>query len=124
MSSNFNTEIYDAVGRYVEPSLGFKKAVKPSVTVAKFGDGYSQRTVAGLNNMPAIFQLTYQNQPLDVITAIENFLIARKGTEPFFFTPPGESQLKVIATDGWDKEYTSEISRTLTVTFVQVFDPL
>lgn len=124
MAYDFNTEIYNVVGRYIQPAVGFRKAVKPSVDIAKFGDGYSQRTVAGLNNMPATFQLTFQNQPLNVITAIENFLIARKGTEHFTWTPPGESQLKVIAIDGWDKEYTSEISRTLTVTFTQVFDPV
>jgi len=124
MAYDFNTEIYNAVGRYVQPAVGFTKNVKPSVDVARFGDGYSQRTVAGINTMPATFQLTFQNQPVDTITAIENFLIDRKGTEHFTWTPPGESMLKVIAMDGWNKEYTSEISRTLTVTFVQVFDPV
>lgn len=125
MALNFNTEIQNAVGREVNPSIGFSKNIKPAVNIANFGDGYSQRVVDGINNMPGTWRVSFQNQPLNVILAIENFLKARQGSELFYWTPPGDVvTVKVICVDGWDIEYTSHISRTLNTTFTQVFDPV
>lgn len=124
MPNNFNTSIQATIGRAIEPSIGFTKNTKPSINIAKFGDGYSQRAVSGINNMPGTWRLTFKDQPLDVVSAIEAFLIARGGTEAFYWTPTGDTQVTVICPEGWDIEYTSPISKTLTTTFNQVYDPL
>ena len=118
MPSNFNTSITHT------PSIGFSKNTKTNVTRVAFGDGYEQRVVAGINNMPATWRLTWKDQPISVTTAIENFIKATGGKDYFYWTPPGETtQYKVICSEGWDIEYSSSISRTLTTTFTQVFDP-
>jgi phage-related protein len=119
MPSNFNTSITS------NPTIGFSKNTKTTVNRVSFGDGYEQRVVAGINYMPATWQLSWKDQPISVIESIETFLKAQKGTDPFYWTPPGEStQYKVICPEGWDIEYSSSISRSLTTKFIQVFDPL
>jgi phage-related protein len=125
MPSNFNTAIVDSTGKTIFPSIGFTKNTKTTINRVAFGDGYEQRVVAGINYMPATWKLTWKDQSLTVIANIENFLKTQKGTDPFYWTPPGETtQYKVICPEGWDVEYSSPISRTLSTTFVQVFDPL
>ena len=120
MPNNLNTQSW-----YVNPSIGFNKNTKTTLNKVSFGDGYEQRVVAGINYMPATWRVTWKDHSIATIGSLEAFLINQKGTDAFYWTPPGEStQYKVICSDGWDIEYSSPISRTLSTTFLQVFDPL
>jgi phage-related protein len=61
--------------------VGFK------VLRAPFGDNYSQRVENGMNAQTRTWNLTWENLTDAEANVIENFLIARKGTEAFIWTP-------------------------------------
>lgn len=123
MAANFNTSIG------IHPSIGFKKNSKVTVDTAKFGDGYSQRTVSGLNPREDEFNVTFVNQPIATAASIISFLETagtgdptRGGVDYFFWTPPdGATQLKIVCSE-WDETYASSISRTINAKFMRVYD--
>lgn len=123
MAVDFNT----ATG--ATPSIGFASSNKIIVNTAKFGDGYSQRTVSGLNPNIVEYSVKFQHQPLTKAATIIGFLQTagtgdptKGGVEYFTWTPPGESTaIKVICSE-WDVEYASTISRTINAKFVRVYD--
>lgn len=76
MAVNF----YTVIGKH--PSIGFRKNNKIVVNTAQFGDGYSQRTVSGLNSNQQDYQITYRNQDLVTSQKIIDFL-ETAGTKDF-----------------------------------------
>jgi phage-related protein len=58
------------------------------VLEARFGDGYTQRTRDGLNTSPRSYSLVFDPVSAAIADAIESFLLARGGSEPFYWTPP------------------------------------
>ena len=68
----------------------------PRVLKSAMGDGYTQRTADGTNTNLPKWALTFSNRSQAEYLAILTFLRARNAVEPFLFTPPGDSQLKVI----------------------------
>lgn len=104
------------------PSKSFTKESKPTVVTAQFGGGYSQRIKYGINNQVDSWKLSFINQSLTTSSQIISFLESHEGTDYFLFTPPGEiTAYKVIASD-WSVEYVSHISRTISTTFIRVYD--
>lgn len=103
------------------PSTGFAASNKPKVTMATFGDGYSQRLSFGLNPLAKEWDLTFTNQDLTTAAEIISFLETRNGVDMFTWTPPESTEVKVICQE-WNEQYASPISRTITAKFVQVFD--
>ena len=104
------------------PSKGFIRESKPTVSMAQFGDGYSQRIRKGINNLNENWKLTFTNNNLVTSAAILAFFVARDGVESFYWTPPGEAtQYKVLCSE-WSTEYSSHISRTIQATFTRVYD--
>ncbi len=95
----------------------------PRVRTAKFGDGYEQRTPDGINAMerefPALVWTPLSAANKDVIL---NFLRARKGSEPFRWTPPAEAQSIVVKAVTWTVRRASGPWWTVEATFVRVFD--
>lgn len=76
MAVNF----YEVIG--VHPSIGFKKTSKVTVDTAQFGDGYTQRTVSGINTTGNDFQISFRNQDIPRATKIIQFL-ETAGTKDF-----------------------------------------
>lgn len=76
MAVNF----YTVIGKH--PSIGFKKTNKVTTDRAQFGDGYVQRTVAGLNTTQQEYQVSYRNQDLPTAQKIIDFL-STAGTKDF-----------------------------------------
>ena len=103
------------------PARGFTSDVTPSVRTAKFGDGYAQRVVHGINNLAQSWNLTFQSQPLTTAAAIIAFFEARSGASSFTWLPPGETTEVSVVCSKWNKTYESEISRTITATFERVY---
>jgi phage-related protein len=113
------------------PSVNFRKQNKARVLTAAFGDGYSQRSSDGINNINMEWQLSFINQPLAIADAIEIFLRTAgiggnnsqyAGVQYFLWTPIGEvTQYKVVC-DTYDIDYTSHISRTINASFRRVYD--
>lgn len=104
-----------------KPSRGFSGETVPRVTVAKFGDGYVQRSTTSINIFDKVWNLQFQQNTISDINAIEAFFVARKGVTPFTWTPPGENtEVKVVCTK-WSRVYDSNISASLSATFEQVY---
>lgn len=99
------------------PSRGFTTDITPRVTIAKFGDGYSQRVPDGINNLDQSWNLSFQSNDLGTIASIESFIKSKTGSEVFTWIPPGElTEVNVICTK-WSKVYDSHISASLSLTF-------
>lgn len=103
------------------PSRGFSSDITPSVHTAKFGDGYAQRVIHGINNIASVWNLQFTSQPLADAAAIVAFFEAKAGASSFTWLPPGESTEVMVICSKWSKTYESEISRNITATFERVY---
>ena len=103
------------------PSRGFSQDVTPSVHTAKFGDGYAQRVIHGINNLASVWNLTFQSQPLADADAIIAFFETKAGAASFTWLPEGEDTEVLVICSKWNKVYESEISRNITATFERVY---
>lgn len=85
------------------PDRNFRKASAPRVRETKFGDGYSQRVQDGINYMNESWDLTFNNRSFTDISTMRTFLEGKGGVVAFTWTPPGETEIKVICRD-WSIE--------------------
>lgn len=92
---------------------------QPRVRVARFGDGYEQRTGDGINNSPKSWSLTF-TRPTAEADAILDFLVARNGSEAFDWTDPDGDAGRYLARN-WSSELHGRWAKTVSVTFEQVF---
>ena len=76
----------------------------PRVRMSKMGDGYEQRSSAGLNDFDQFWELAFDNEELATVNAMKTFLRARRGVEPFYWTPPRESSPTLWIMEGEFKE--------------------
>lgn len=104
------------------PAFEPQMVVKPAVRIARFGDGYEQRTADGINNLLPSWSLVF-NQAESVIQEIVDFLDATGGWQSFDWTPPRGAAGKFVADQGWTRSVRAPQVDTLTVTFRQVAEP-
>jgi len=72
----------------------------PRIMIAKFGDGYEQRTPEWINYLPR--QVTVKvDQTRDIITQLEQFLASTMGCQAFWFTPYQDTAGTFVADQGW-----------------------
>ena len=92
------------------PDKGFSRQTKPRVSLADFGDGYSQRVGNGINVLNQEFSIQFQNRTKEDIDDIVDFLETKAGVTSFDFTyadsneSGGEKTIKVICTD-WSQSW-------------------
>ncbi|OHK75112.1 phage tail protein, partial [Salmonella enterica] len=78
----------------VDPDMGGDS--EPQVAVVKFGDGYEQRRVTGLNSNLKKYSVTIRTKRQDA-GYLEDFLSEHNGVKAFLWTPPyGYRQIKVV----------------------------
>lgn len=104
-----------------KPSFSTKATKTANLYEAKFGDGYSQRTPMGLNNVVQSWDVAFTNISTALATSIDTFLAGQGGSEPFYWTPPYQAQAKFIC-KAWRWEPSATDKNTVTATFDQVFD--
>ena len=111
----------------VAPDRGFTKQTKPSILRAKFGDGYEQRKINGINNMVETYNLSFSNRPNTETDDLEAFFIAQAGVSKFTFTIPdsnegtGEKDIKVVCEE-WSKSHTQTAATSLTAKLRRVYE--
>lgn len=78
-------------------SYGSPMAMKPRVLAAKFGDGYEQRTLDGINNKLETWQIQARGlKDATEAATMEAFLRTQAGVTPFtWVTPYGRTALFV-----------------------------
>lgn len=106
----------------VEPDNGIGSTAQARVLQAQFGDGYTQRAADGLNSIMITVQLTWSMIGISQATTIENFFIARKGHEAFYWTRPGDTTPKKWIVTTWQRVYAGPTHDQITADFQQVFD--
>jgi phage-related protein len=105
-----------------QPSYNSSEDHTPRVLTASFGDGYSQRSLDGINNDPGLFNLVWTNLLDAESDNIVNFLSARAGVVAFTWTPPRGSVAIAVTCKKWNKTWTDAGAQQLTAEFRQVFD--
>lgn len=53
-----------------------------------FGDGFEQRMRSGLNNIPLMFNVSFNKRRPEELSHIDAFLTSLAGVDPFEWTPP------------------------------------
>ena len=111
----------------VAPDRGFTKQTKPNVSMAKFGDGFEQRKIRGINNMVETYNLSFSNRPNTETDDLEAFFIDQAGVSKFTFTIPdsnegrGEKDIKVVCEE-WSKSHTQTAATSLTAKLRRVYE--
>ncbi len=105
------------------PDFGAQVQIKPRVRAVAFGDGYQQRQADGINNVPQVWSLQWQNRDNNDTGAIKSFLQTRAGVEAFDWTPPNEdTSIKVICSE-WTVSTVRYNLNNVSASFTQVFQP-
>lgn len=105
-----------------KPSAQTRLEEEPKVLSARFGDGYEQRTLDGINAIAQIWSVAFRNRPTAEANAILNFLRAKSGVTPFTWTPPAGAEIRVICRK-WPKQFEggTTLYHSFDVVFEQVF---
>jgi phage-related protein len=106
----------------VGPGPASVKATTPRVLMARFGDGYSQRTPDGLNYNGRSVSLDWTALSSTDADTIEAFFIARGGSEAFYYTLPLESTTYKWTNGPVKRNYLGANTVGLNVTLTQEFD--
>ena len=107
----------------ITPSYGIRKTSEPTVRQVQFGDGYSMRTVYGLNQNLKSYSPKWNNISETDADTISDFLDARAGQESFDWTPPGESSSSKFICQSWSKSIPYNDLATIEATFQEVAEP-
>jgi len=102
------------------PDEGSTQSVEPRVLLAKFGDGYEQRTNDGINHMPEVWSVSFSGNTTE-IGSIVAFLKAHGGSVKFDWVTPF-SDLLVFVCKKWSISRQVTGVHTLTAEFNQVFE--
>lgn len=107
----------------INPSYGLRKVSSPNVRQVQFGDGYSMRTVFGINQDLKSYSPMWKNISETDADTISTFLEARGGSESFEWTPPGESSSSKFICQSWSKSFPYLNRATIQASFQEVAEP-
>ncbi len=107
----------------ITPSYGIRKSSSPNVRQVQFGDGYSMRTVFGINQDLKMYSPSWKNISETDADTISTFLEARGGQESFDWTPPGEGSSSKFICQKWSKSIPYLNRATISATFEEVAEP-
>ena len=107
----------------ITPSYGLRKSSSPNVRQVQFGDGYSMRTVFGINQDLKSYNPTWNNISETDADTISAFLEARGGSESFDWTPPGESSSSKFICQSWSNSIPYLNRATIQASFQEVAEP-
>jgi phage-related protein len=102
------------------PDLGARKALTVSKNVAKFGDGYEQRSPKGINHVFETWTLTFTANH-SAIALIQNFLEGVIEITSFKWRTPEGKDIVAVA-ENYSVDRSMQGLRRMSVEFRQVFD--
>lgn len=100
----------------IDPDMGVES--EPQVSVAKFGDGYEQRRLSGLNSNLEKYSVTIRVKR-DEARFLRDFLNRHAGVKCFLWTPPYSYQPIRVVCRKWSTKV-GMLKVTFTTTFEQV----
>ena len=108
---------------------GLSRRSNHRVLTAKFGDGYEQRVLDGINTKDDMFSISFKNRDSEDINLIAEFLDIKAGknfdfviTDTFSNGNLTTSTLKVVC-DGYDISYGQTINHSLSCQLRRVYEP-
>ncbi len=121
------------IGSTMEPvpiSYSSNLTEEVRLRLTQFGDGYSQRVMDGINNIPRKFNVVINAMSDIRATAVEGFFrcvgsayTGRTPSEYFYWTPPApHNTLGKWIVRNWSMQHQSHNSHTISATFEEVFD--
>lgn len=109
-SSNTSTAVLDR---------GAGRTTQRRVLSAKFGDGYEQRVLDGINNIEETYDVSFKNRSKAEINTIADFL---DDQQPSSFTLNiGEDTVKVVC-NSYSISYTNDAVYSLSSQFRRVYE--
>jgi phage-related protein len=106
----------------VNPSYPAERSTQAKVNIVQFGDGYNQRSTDGLNYLTDRWMLTWETITAAQARTLDAFFRAHVATA-FLWTPFDETVARKFIVDGsWRFGFTGPTTRSLSVTFIEVFD--
>lgn len=106
------------------PSFSPVSQRQPRVLLAKFGDGYEQRSFDGIHADLRKWSLTFQHCPVAEADAIESFFTTNQtAVRAFNWTPPRAGTPAKFVCRNWTRTMQSPVTDTITATFEEVAEP-
>jgi phage-related protein len=113
----------------VVPDKTMTRQAKPSVHLAKFGDGYEQRIANGINSIKETYSVSFRHRTKADIDDIVDFFDTKAGVTKFPFIVPdtnnttatGEHTVQVVC-DDYSTNFEYDDFYTLTATFRRVYE--
>jgi phage-related protein len=106
-------------GGAVAPSFEIPLKKKPTTKVAQFGDGYSQRSKDGLNNIRRSWSLVWNDLTSAEKVVIDAFLETQGGYLAFNWTPPDEGSARLVSCAEWEVTFVGPDIYKLTAEFME-----
>lgn len=111
------------------PDRGLSRSSKHNVLTAKFGDGYEQRVLDGINTKEDQFNLSFQNRESEDINLIAGFFDIKAGknfnfviTDKFSSGALTTSTIKVVC-DDYNISYEQTTNHSLSCALRRVYEP-
>jgi phage-related protein len=111
----------------VVPDKNYKRNRKPNVRVTKFGDGYEQRKVIGINNTSEEYTLSFVNRPESEIDDLNTFFESLNGVDTFIFKEEDTNSSPItidliVVCDEWDISTPVSGVKSLTAKLRRVYE--
>jgi len=104
------------------PDVNIKRTQKPNLKIAQFGDGYSQRTSFGLNQVVVSILLSYTNITQAQKETIEDFINDHNRGQAFLWQMPDEDEPRQWYFVSWDITYVKHGIYTVACNLAENFD--
>ena len=119
--------------RTIVADRGLSRQTNFSLLTAKFGDGYEQRAVDGINSKQEVFGLTFKNRDYKEANLIAAFFDSKKGLnfsieitntkDVESATPTDVHETIKVACDSYTLTYITDTIATVTSQLRRVYEP-
>lgn len=110
----------------ISPSYGSSKDTKTRVQRTPFGDGYSQRSGDGINNVIDFWKLSWDLLSIQKINLLEKYFRSRMGYKSFQWSAIRDidERPKRFISESWNRGFVGAQDDSFSVTIEEVFDLL
>jgi phage-related protein len=106
------------------PDEDSTKAVEPRVRRTDFGDGYAQRSRAGINNIDEKWSVSWSILTATEASAMDDFFRMQGGVDWFWWRAPGDSVAKKWTCPSWQRSFGAPINNErIQANFQLEYDP-